>query len=624
MPALNPAELARKYGGTESVLEPEPPPAKSSAKPVGSIATRHNNPLNIKYGGATKHWVERGEAEVGEGAKDKGNFLKFRSPESGWQAAQELLTSPVYSNLTVDAALRKWSNKGYGAEITTVPRGVRISQLKPEQQREVLSAMAVREGFEGADRDEGHGLNPEAIAKKYGGTVTTAGVANKYGGTVSDVSPARPVPPSAAEAPETWDQWFYRKTKEAAGLSNIPLAPQAVELGTGALKGLGSSAYGLSRMVPGLRQLMPPEKPEFLQPQTTSERIGYTGEQIGEFFVPGTAGEKVAAKLPAVSKAVSIPARAALEAAGAYGVSRVQGLTSEEAAAPAAVAAGTALAMPGILKALGSVGRGIQTRLLSPTAHDISEGFNIRNIQKHGLGASTVAGVAQKTGEKLTQLSQDLRTALATTPGDIDVLKHLIDAIGEVQGQPVKTFGINKKLQTAANSLLDELQSISPSGRLSVADTNDLKRATGQLGSWSYGMRDPESTAMQKIANAYYTKLRRSVEHMASRAGQDVAAINSQIKEIIPIERLLLRRVPQLDKQALLSLTDVITLHNPSNWWLFVANRMGKSMRSAQAMVRASESSGGGSRTVRSLGAAARQVQPQSSSVPQPQPPTPY
>lgn len=80
--------------------------------------TRNNNPLNIKLGARTKHWVDEGLATVEKAAaEDGGNFLVFKDAETGLKAAEELIKSDLYSGLSLDAALKKWSGGGYGAEI---------------------------------------------------------------------------------------------------------------------------------------------------------------------------------------------------------------------------------------------------------------------------------------------------------------------------------------------------------------------------------------------------------------------------------------------------------------------------------------------------------------------------
>ncbi len=118
-----------------------------------SIADRHNNPLNVKFGPATAQHVENGEAELGEPAQDGGQFLKFVTPEAGFSAAKDLLLSPAYKDLPLESAMRKWSHGGYGAEVAQgLPRGTKVSQLTEPQRDQLVQSMAKREGYSGTPR----------------------------------------------------------------------------------------------------------------------------------------------------------------------------------------------------------------------------------------------------------------------------------------------------------------------------------------------------------------------------------------------------------------------------------------------------------------------------------------
>lgn len=130
-----------------------------------TVAERHNNPLNIKVGPATQHWVDEGLAEVGEPAKDGGNFLRFKSPLTGLRAGQELLSGPRYNNLSVDEAMKAWSNKGYGEEVAPGMEGKNISDLSDTQQTYLISQMAKREGYRGLGNIE-ETPTPEPVRQK--------------------------------------------------------------------------------------------------------------------------------------------------------------------------------------------------------------------------------------------------------------------------------------------------------------------------------------------------------------------------------------------------------------------------------------------------------------------------
>jgi hypothetical protein len=99
----------------------------------------------VKRGAATEYLIKEGSAELGEAASDGGNFLRFKDARTGMLAAERLLTGPLYNNLTIDAALRKWSNNGYGGEIAQnagIDPKLRVRDLSPNQISALTSAMA--------------------------------------------------------------------------------------------------------------------------------------------------------------------------------------------------------------------------------------------------------------------------------------------------------------------------------------------------------------------------------------------------------------------------------------------------------------------------------------------------
>lgn len=115
--------------------------------PEGTIAFRTNNPLNIKFSDTTAGF---GGTDSGIEGQDGGTFAAFGSPEQGLQAAVKLLQSEIYSGLTVDEAMKKWSNNGYGAEVSpsTAP-SAQIDTLPEGDLLQLVTDMAKRES--GAD-----------------------------------------------------------------------------------------------------------------------------------------------------------------------------------------------------------------------------------------------------------------------------------------------------------------------------------------------------------------------------------------------------------------------------------------------------------------------------------------
>lgn len=103
------------------------------------------NVFGIKSSSTTKGW---GGVDSGVGASDGGTFLASQGIEGDRAIAQKLLTSGIYSNLTVDQALKKWSNQGYGAEaVTGVDPQAKIRDLPQNQIDAVLNGIMKREGI---------------------------------------------------------------------------------------------------------------------------------------------------------------------------------------------------------------------------------------------------------------------------------------------------------------------------------------------------------------------------------------------------------------------------------------------------------------------------------------------
>lgn len=107
---------------------------------------RNNNPLNIKMSSATSTYPGVTGVDPKE-ASDGGKFLVFATPQDGFNAAKRLLQAPSYSNLTLDAAMKRWSGGGYGGEILPSLANKRISELTPLQLDTLIQTMAKREGF---------------------------------------------------------------------------------------------------------------------------------------------------------------------------------------------------------------------------------------------------------------------------------------------------------------------------------------------------------------------------------------------------------------------------------------------------------------------------------------------
>ena len=79
-------------------------------------------------------------------ASDGGKFLTFATPQDGCNAHYLIW---LY-HLSVDQALKRWSNNGYGGELAPSLKGRAVNSLSPAELSSLLHAMARREGYQGA------------------------------------------------------------------------------------------------------------------------------------------------------------------------------------------------------------------------------------------------------------------------------------------------------------------------------------------------------------------------------------------------------------------------------------------------------------------------------------------
>lgn len=133
-PTINQTRYAAQYGSGTGTVDIK--------IPTGTIAARTNNPLNIKFSNLSS---TLGGGDSGIGAQDGGTFAQFTTPEAGLDAAKQLLSSPLYNDLTVTQAMNQWSNNAYGAEISSFPATKKISDLTSPEMDQLVSDMAKRE-----------------------------------------------------------------------------------------------------------------------------------------------------------------------------------------------------------------------------------------------------------------------------------------------------------------------------------------------------------------------------------------------------------------------------------------------------------------------------------------------
>lgn len=231
-------------------------------------------------------------------------------------------------------------------------------------------------------------------------------------------SAGQPAPPSQTGPPTPQAQ----AGSPAGGLMDSAIET-VKDVGIGAMKGVGNTVFGLGKAVrdytpvgrisdailPGAFDQRPPE----ITPTNTAQKVGFTGEQVGEFFLPvgavGTVG-KVA------------------EVAKAGGLTIAQGGTPAEAGVSAGI---TALPWGAVAGKVGdALGRSAEKNVVQALGATKewakSDAAKLApQILEKGVGGSRSAmlqqakATAKEVGEKLGKVYEDAAATGATVDGQV-------------------------------------------------------------------------------------------------------------------------------------------------------------------------------------------------------------
>lgn len=350
---------------------------------------------------------------------------------------------------------------------------------------------------------------------------------------------------------------------------------------------LTDKAFGLPS---GSSQRSFGEARQALQPRNANQAAGQAIERTAEFFAPTGVTNKIKAGVKTGTRLLDTLFGAGIEGASAGAVGAAQSGSPSTGVKTGLAAGTTAAAIPAAASGARWLGERIERSLIKAGKADVEAGFNISNIFKHKLGG-TLSESFDKSTERLNGLSNELRTQLrlygptGKLP-DIDIMQALTDTATELGGSQARNFGSNTGIQSAIQKLMDDpwFQSAAQNGKADLVTANEIKQAIGELGSWQYGMRDPDSLAMEKVANTLYSKLRKMIETASPGGPSRIKALNQAMGEIVPIRQAIIRRIPVEQRQNVLNLGDLIGV-GTGNLGLSLANRLLRSGRTANAAV---------------------------------------
>lgn len=289
---------------------------------------------------------------------------------------------------------------------------------------------------------------PETLAQK---------VRAKFPGAYDDISDGELEQRVKAKYPGVYDDIPTTPAQPVQGLLS-KVGEVAGDVAIGAAKGLGNTVFGLGKVVrdytpigrisdailPGAFDQRPPE----IVPTNTAQKVGYTGEQIGEFFIPTGAAGKLG-KAAEVGKSI--------------GLTMAQGGSPTEAGVSGALTA----VLPGggvAKKAAGALQEGAEKGV----AQALGATTNAAKAEASRLAPEMLKrGVRGSRGAMLAKAEQ----AVATTGPKLAAAVK--DAAS--QGATVSTDVVRGTLQLAADDFLTK----SPEGAAMIVP--GAERIVGRL-----------------------------------------------------------------------------------------------------------------------------------------------
>lgn len=212
-----------------------------------------------------------------------------------------------------------------------------------------------------------------------------------------------------------------------------------------------------------------------------------------------------------------------------------------------------------VSKALGAAATKSLTLAVKPTAADFADGFDAQFAVKNGLTGDAVQ-IAQKTKDFMGGLTTQLKTALGNSDIGIDLANIFDNTKADLTSSEGldSNFLQNSNVQGALDKLENEVLQVNPSGELPLLRAQTIKQQTGMYGEWLNGAPDPEANAMSTVANSFYRNLKTAIENSVPEG--NIADINEQIQNAIPIMRAAIRRIPVAARASALSISDMLGL----------------------------------------------------------------
>lgn len=374
----------------------------------------------------------------------------------------------------------------------------------------------------------------------------------------------------------------------------------------GAVQGIANmpnEVAGLATKLMGVKEKPKPLLSEFQNIKAenqTAQGLGRAAEQIAEFALPSsgatkvlTGAEKAINAIPKIGKlgkgALILASKMGIGAATTGGITALQGGSDKDIETSAKIGAAFPLAGEAIKqtgKLMQGVGKSIGTSVIRPNARDLQDGFDIKNVYKYDVGGS-LNDTLTKTNSLMDDLGKQLKSKIGQSKESVNLNEVYKETAKKLGQKKAAQFGMTGKIGSALKSLKKEVMTQGNSGVVDLPTAQAVKRASGTMGAWKFGMQDPESMATEKVYNTFYSALKTQIEKK-SPAG--VKGINKQLSELIPIYNAAIRRLPVAERNNVLSLSDIVTLVgssiDPKALGIALTNKLSKSGKVGNILVK--------------------------------------
>lgn len=371
-----------------------------------------------------------------------------------------------------------------------------------------------------------------------------------------------------------------QRAENALGLRNRP------NLGiVGERTGGGTSAQQLQSTAEQNLGLKPGE---LTTPQNFGEKVGFTGEQIAEFFVPATAplrigkavGQtaKAVGKAPNVVKGLRLGATVGSEAGIAGLQTAVQQGEIDSATITNAVLAGS-FPLGGKLAGLASkpfrkyLSEKLPSKLINnvirPSKNEFLFGRNPgKAVVDEGITANTREGLLKEINSRRIEIGRTTNKALQDVPKDVTVnIQPSLEPIDKAMNEAVSSGerALYNRLKDLKDGLTKEFIEVDGALKpvrdknliLSPLDANKVKQKIGADTKWTGQAFDND---INKVRRQVYANINTAVDEAVGEIGETgtrIKDLNNRYANMLGAEKSLENRIQVAARNNLIGLPDL-------------------------------------------------------------------